>query len=110
MRRLTQAWVPGDLLPGAERGTWGPTEDTLMSFPVDHDDDKCSCMRGAETGDDKDNGGCGDPPRREPFPYPPIPHAPLVEEMVERLERTGTRTRFRTHPAGQAKISPCLVS
>jgi choline dehydrogenase-like flavoprotein len=36
--------------------------------------------------------GCGDPPRREPFPYPPIPHAPLVEEMVERLERTGTRT------------------
>lgn len=56
MRRLTQGWVPGDLLPGAERGTWGPTEDTLMSFPVDHDDDKCSCMRGVETGDDWEYG------------------------------------------------------
>jgi len=32
-----------------------------------------------------------EPPRASPYPYPPIPHAPLVSKVVDRLERSGTR-------------------
>lgn len=31
-----------------------------------------------------------EPPRKRGFPHPPIGHSPLVSELVERLERSGT--------------------
>jgi len=38
------------------------------------------------------NGDPSEPPRAAPFPYPPIPHHPIVAEVVNRLQQTGTRT------------------
>lgn len=39
------------------------------------------------------HGGCSDdstePPRRAPFPYPPVPHAPAIENIVQRLRDQG---------------------
>ncbi|UFN51299.1 GMC family oxidoreductase [Roseomonas sp. OT10] len=31
-----------------------------------------------------------EPPRANPYPYPPLPHGPVVAKMVERLNGTGT--------------------
>jgi len=38
------------------------------------------------------DGDPSDPPRGKPFPYPPIPHFPIVSDMVRRLEAGGMRT------------------
>jgi choline dehydrogenase-like flavoprotein len=35
------------------------------------------------------DGDPSDPPRAMPFPYPPIPHDPIVLKVAERLERAG---------------------
>jgi choline dehydrogenase-like flavoprotein len=37
-------------------------------------------------------GDPSEPPHAAPYPYPPLPHAPLAARMIERLERTGTPT------------------
>jgi choline dehydrogenase-like flavoprotein len=37
-------------------------------------------------------GDPSEPPRVSPYPHPPLPHAPLVARMIERLERSGTPT------------------
>ena len=37
------------------------------------------------------DGDPSDPPRGKPFPSPPIPHGPIVSDMVRRLETSGTR-------------------
>jgi choline dehydrogenase-like flavoprotein len=37
------------------------------------------------------DGDPSEPPRGGPFPYPPIPHDPLIARMVQRLERSGTQ-------------------
>lgn len=36
-------------------------------------------------------GDPSEPPRASPYPYPPIPHAPFVSRVIDRLERSGTR-------------------
>jgi choline dehydrogenase-like flavoprotein len=36
-------------------------------------------------------GDPSEPPRSSPFPYPPLPHAPLVAGVVDRLHKSGTR-------------------
>lgn len=36
-------------------------------------------------------GDPSEPPHATPFPYPPLPHHPIVAKLVERLERTGTK-------------------
>ncbi|MCO5072525.1 MAG: GMC family oxidoreductase [Rhizobiaceae bacterium] len=36
------------------------------------------------------DGDPNEPPRSGPYPYPPLPHDPLIAEMVERLQSTGT--------------------
>jgi choline dehydrogenase-like flavoprotein len=38
------------------------------------------------------DGDPSEPPRANPFPYPPIPHGPIVADMVQRLAKTGTPT------------------
>ncbi len=38
------------------------------------------------------DGDPSEPPRRRPFPHPPIPHGPIVADMVARLHATGIRT------------------
>ncbi|MCO5064236.1 MAG: GMC family oxidoreductase [Rhizobiaceae bacterium] len=38
------------------------------------------------------DGDPSDPPRRKPFPGAPIPHGPIVSDMVRRLEASGTPT------------------
>lgn len=35
-------------------------------------------------------GDPSEPPRSSPYPYPPLPHHPILAEMVDRLEATGT--------------------
>jgi choline dehydrogenase-like flavoprotein len=35
-------------------------------------------------------GDATEPPRSSPFPYPPLPHAPLVASLVDRLNQSGT--------------------
>jgi len=37
------------------------------------------------------DGDTSEPPRSRPFPYPPIEHAPIVAELVQRIEKSGTR-------------------
>jgi choline dehydrogenase-like flavoprotein len=37
------------------------------------------------------DGDPSEPPRAGPFPYPPIPHDPLIARMVQRLEQGGAR-------------------
>ena len=37
------------------------------------------------------DGDPSEPPRVRPFPYPPIEHAPIVSELVRRIEQSGTR-------------------
>jgi choline dehydrogenase-like flavoprotein len=37
------------------------------------------------------DGDSSEPPRRAPFPHPPIGHAPLISDVVNRIERTGVR-------------------
>jgi choline dehydrogenase-like flavoprotein len=41
-------------------------------------------VHGASEGDPTE------PPRSSPFPHPPLPHAPLVAGLVDRLHRSGT--------------------
>ena len=36
-------------------------------------------------------GDISEPPRFRPFPYPPIEHAPIVSNLVRRIERSGTQ-------------------
>lgn len=40
-------------------------------------------VRGSSEGDPSD------PPRSKPYPHPPIPHAPRVQRLVDRLKRAG---------------------
>jgi len=36
------------------------------------------------------DGDMSEPPRRNPYPHPPLPHAPIVAELIARLEQSGT--------------------
>lgn len=52
-----------------------------------------------------------EPPRSQPYPYPPIPHGPLVATMVDRLARTGTPaapipTGLDYRPGGACVLCP----
>jgi choline dehydrogenase-like flavoprotein len=38
------------------------------------------------------DGDPSEPPRANPYPFPPLPHGPVVADVVRRLEKTGTRT------------------
>ncbi|HEY4029503.1 MAG TPA: GMC family oxidoreductase [Caulobacteraceae bacterium] len=68
--------------------------DGARSWPIGYGDlepyydqaERLYHVHGAAVGDPSE------PPRASPYPYPPLPHAPLVARMVERLERAGTPT------------------
>ena len=36
------------------------------------------------------DGDPSEPPRSAPYPFPPLPHGPIVRTMVERLQKSGT--------------------
>ena len=38
------------------------------------------------------DGDPSEPPRASPYPFPPIPHGPVVADVVRRLQQSGTRT------------------
>ncbi|MGZ3365326.1 MAG: GMC oxidoreductase [Caulobacteraceae bacterium] len=64
------------------------------SWPIGYDDlepyydqaERLYRVHGAPEGDPSE------PPRASPYPHPPLPHAPLVARMIERLQRSGTPT------------------
>jgi len=50
-----------------------------------------------------------EPPRSIPFPYPPLPHAPLVSALVDRLRASGTSVSAMPRALDYGPGRPCVL-
>ncbi|HVX77191.1 MAG TPA: GMC family oxidoreductase [Bradyrhizobium sp.] len=65
-----------------ESPAWPITYDDLEPYYCEAE--RIYRVHGASEGDPTE------PPRRLPFPHPPLPHTPLVTSLVDRLQQSGT--------------------
>jgi choline dehydrogenase-like flavoprotein len=65
-----------------ESPAWPITYDDLEPYYCEAE--RIYRVHGASEGDPSE------PPRDSPFPHPPLPHAPLIASLVDRLRKSGT--------------------
>lgn len=55
------------------------------------------------------DGDTSEPPRARPLPYPPIEHAPIVSNLVRRIEKSGTRVSALPRGLDYGRERKCVL-